>query len=109
MGTWGYIIWDKSKRTEDDLKKDAKFSAVLTEKDTLQNLLDEATMRYDMMKTDNAKKDSTITARDREISEKKSRIQSILSKQNATAAELAEAKKLIASLNDNIESYKVEV
>lgn len=109
LGTWGYIIWDKSKRTEEDLKKDAKFSAVLTEKDTLQNLLDEATMRYDAMKTDNAKKDSTITARDREIADKKSKIQSILRDKNATAAQLAEARNLIASLNENIESYKAEV
>ncbi|MEN9569878.1 MAG: hypothetical protein RL172_1109 [Bacteroidota bacterium] len=109
LGTWGYIIWDKSKVKETIQQKDTQYASVVSEKDTLKNLLDEATMRYDALKTSNAKKDSTITARDREIAEKRSRIQSLLNKANATQEELAEAKKLIASLNDDINIYKEEV
>ena len=109
LGTWGYIIWDKSKTKETLQQKDTQYAAVVTEKDTLQSLLDEATMRYDLLKTNNAKKDSTITTRDREISEKRKRIQSLLSKANATQAELAEAKKLIAELNSDIEVYKEQI
>ena len=109
LGTWGYIIWDKSKTKETLQQKDTQYAAVVTEKDTLQSLLDEATMRYDLLKTTNAKKDSTITTRDREISEKRKRIQSLLSKANATQAELAEAKKLIAELNSDIEVYKEQI
>jgi hypothetical protein len=71
LGTWGYIIWDKSKTKEVLQQKESQLFSVRTEKDTLQSLLDEATNRYDQLKTNNAKKDSTITARDREISEKK--------------------------------------
>jgi hypothetical protein len=78
LGTWGYIIWDKSKTKETFLQKDTQYAAVITEKDTLQSLLDEATNRYDMLKTANAKKDSTITTKDREIAEKRSRIQSLM-------------------------------
>ena len=66
-------------------------------------------MRYDALKTSNAKKDSTITSKDREIAEKKAKIQGILSNANATKEQLAEAKKLIASLNTDIESYKVQI
>ena len=55
LGTWGYIIWDKSKTKETLQQKDTQFAAVITEKDTLQSLLDEATMRYDLLKTTNAK------------------------------------------------------
>ena len=84
LGTWGYIIWDKSKTKEAFLQKDTQYAAVASEKDTLQSLLDEATSRYDMLKTTNAKKDSSITVKDREISEKKARIQSLISKANAT-------------------------
>lgn len=109
LGTWGYIIWDKSKNKETLLQKDTQYAAVVTQKDTLQSLLDEATNRYDQLKTTNAKKDSTITTKDREISEKRARIQSLLSKVNATKAELQEAKQLIASLNSDIESYKEQV
>ena len=109
LGTWGYIIWDKSKTKEVLQQKESQLFSVRTEKDTLQSLLDEATNRYDQLKTNNAKKDSTITARDREISEKKGRIQSLLSKANATQAELAQARKLIASLNVDIEGYKQQI
>jgi hypothetical protein len=109
LGTWGYIIWDKSKVKETIQQKDTMYTSVVTEKDNLKGLLDEATMRYDDLKTSNAKKDSTITAKDREIADKKAKIQSILSKSNATKEELAEARRMIGTLNDDIASYKVQV
>lgn len=109
LGTWGYIIWDKSKVKETIQQKDSMYASVAEEKEDLKLQLDEATMRYDDLKTENVKKDSAITAKDREIAEKKSRIQSILAKSNATAAELKEAKSLISSLNSDIASYKEQI
>lgn len=109
LGTWGYIIWDKSKVKETIQQKDSMYASVSEEKEDLKLQLDEATMRYDDLKTENVKKDSAITAKDREIAEKKSRIQSILAKSNATAAELKEAKSLISSLNSDIASYKEQI
>ncbi len=109
LGTWGYIIYDKNKVKETVQQKDALITATATEKDNLQRDLDDATSKYDMLKTDNAKKDSSITAKDREIADKKSRIQSLLSNANATKADLAQARKLIASLNNDIEGYKAQV
>jgi hypothetical protein len=109
LATWGYIIWDKSKTKDENQKKDVQYSAVISEKDTLQSLLEEATMRYDILKTTNAKNDSTITSKDRNIAAKKAQIQSILSKQHATAAELKQAKEMIASLNTDIADYKAQV
>ena len=109
LGTWGYIIWDKSKTKDQIQKKDNQYSVVMSEKDTLQSLLDEATNRYDNLKTTNAKKDSTITTRDKDIAGKKALIQSLISKKNATAAELKQAKDLIASLNTDIADYKAQV
>jgi hypothetical protein len=61
LASWGYIIWDKGQTKETILQKDIQYAAVVTEKDTLQSLLDEATMRYDLLKTSNAKKDSAIS------------------------------------------------
>jgi len=109
LGTWGYIIWDKSKVKETIQQKDAIYTSVVSEKDNLKSLLDEATSRYDELKTSNVKKDSIITAKDREIADKKSRIQSLLAKANVTKEELAEAKRLIASLNEDIASYKDQI
>lgn len=109
LGTWGYIIWDKSKTKDEIQKKDSQYSVVISEKDTLQSLLDEATNRYDNLKTTNAKKDSTITNRDKDIASKKAQIQGLISKKNATTSELKQAKDLIASLNTDIEDYKAQV
>ncbi len=107
--TWSYIIWDKS-QTRDAFKlKETQYSVALSEKDTLQNLLDEVTMRYDILKTTNIKKDSLISAKDKEIAEKKSRIQFLLSKAKASKDELAEAKRLIASLNTDLEGYRMQI
>jgi hypothetical protein len=109
LATWGYIIWDKGQTKETLLQKDTQYAEVVTEKDTLQSLLDDATMRYDLLKTTNAKKDSTISTKDKEIAQKKERIQSLLSNAKATKAELMEAKQLIASLNTDIQGYKEQV
>ncbi|HMO62777.1 MAG TPA: hypothetical protein PKC39_10620 [Ferruginibacter sp.] len=109
LGTWGYIIWEKSNTKEIIQQKDTQYAAAVSEKDTLRSLLDDATMRYDILKTSNAKKDSVIAAKDKEIAEKRQRIQSILAKANASQEELAEAKRLIASLNADIASYQEQI
>ena len=109
LGTWGYILWDRSNNKEIIQQKDTKYAAVVTEKDTLQTLLNEATDRYDVLKTISVKKDSTITARDKEISDKKQKIQNLLATANGDKSKLAEARNLIASLNTSIEDYKSQV
>jgi hypothetical protein len=113
LGTWGYIIWDKNKTKETIQQKDTQLTTSNTEKDELRKELDDATMRYDMIKTSSAdmshSKDSVITQRDRDIAEKRVKIQQLLTKANATAAELTQAKTLIASLNDDIAGYKTQI
>jgi hypothetical protein len=54
-------------------------------------------------------KDSVITQRDREITEKRIKIQQLLGKAGATQAELAQAKDLIKSLNGDISGYKTQI
>lgn len=109
LATWGYIIYDKNKTKETIDQKETVIASTSTQRDELQKELEDAAMRYDMLKTSNSKKDSSITAKDREIDDKKARIQTLLSKANATQAELSEAKRLIASLNGDIEGYKNQV
>lgn len=109
LGTWGYILFDKSKNKEEITQKETVIATTTTQRDELQKELEDAAMRYDMLKSANSKKDSSITVKDREIDEKKTRIQSLLNKSNATEAELGEARRLIASLNGDLESYKNQI
>ncbi len=113
LGSWGYIIWLKSKTQETILQKEIVNTNVTSQRDVLQKELEDATRLYDMIKTSSANmvhsKDSVITKRDREIAKKRDRIQELLSKVNATENDLAEAKGLIASLNKDITGYRSQV
>ncbi len=108
LGTWGYLIYDKNKIKEAEVQKDIVITSTSGQRDQLQKELEDAAMRYDVLKTNNSKKDSTITTKDREIDEKKARIKFLLNKVDATEAELAEAKMLIKSLNGDIDGYKAQ-
>lgn len=113
LGTWGYIIYDKNQTKEKDIVQDTQIAKSNTEKDELRKELDDATMRYDMIKTSSANmshsKDSMITQRDKEIAQKRAEINKILSNAKATKEELAQAKTLIASLNDDITGYRTQI
>jgi hypothetical protein len=113
LGTWGYIIYDKNKTKETIQLKDTQLATTTSEKDQLRKELDDATYQYDIIKTSSANmahsKDSVITQRDREIAEKRVKIQQLLGKANATKEELAQAKGLIASLNGDIAGYKTQI
>ena len=109
LGTWGYILFDKNKTAETIVQKDTTIATTSSQRDELQKELEDATMRYDMLKTTNSKNDSTITAKDKEIDEKKARISELLGKVNASQEELGEARRLIASMNGDIEVYKNQV
>lgn len=113
LGTWGYIIWDKNQTKETLQQKETVINTTTSQRDELQRELDDATMRYDMIKTSSAnmvhRKDSIITQRDRDIAKKKDEIHRILAKSNATKEELAQAKTLIASLNGDIDDFKTKI
>lgn len=109
LGTWGYIIYDKNKTRETISDKDNLIATTTTQKDQLQKELEDAAMRYDVLKSSSTKKDSLITAKDAEIEQTKQRIRELLTKSNASQQELAEAKRLIASLNSNIDSYQRQI
>lgn len=113
LGTWGYIIWDKNQTKETIQQKDTVIATTSSQRDQLQKELEEATMRYDMIKTSSAEmehtKDSIITKQDRDISQKRIKIQQLLAKVNATESDLNEARTLIASLNTDISTYKTKI
>lgn len=113
LGTWGYIIWDKNQTKETIQQKDAVIVNKTTQADQLQKELEEATMRYDMIKTSSANmvhsKDSVITQRDKNIAQKKKAIQDLLVKAKDNKALYAEAETLITDLKNDIEGYKTNI
>ena len=109
LGTWGYIIWDKNKTNEKTQQLTTQITTSDSAKNELQSELNDATMRLDMLKTTNARADSLIKTKDKDIEDLKVRIQSILNNKNATAAQLAEARTMITQLKSNIDMYTAEI
>lgn len=113
LGTWGYIIWDKNRIRETIQQKDTVISTTSTQRDELQKELEDATMRYDMIKTSSANmmhsKDSVITKRDRDIAKKRDEIRNLLATAQGDKKILAEVQVKIAALNSDIENYKSSI
>jgi hypothetical protein len=109
LGTWGYIIWDKNNVREMIQQKDANAEALTKKRDLLQKDLEDVIKRYDEIKSVNIQKDSVIIVRDQDIAKKQKRINILMSKQQATAADLAEAKSIIESLKNDINGYEQEI
>ena len=109
LATWGYIIYDKNKTKQE--KQDLTTQIVNSDssKNELQNELNDAARRLDDLKTSNVKADSLLKTKDKDIEDLKNRVQTILNDKNATAAQLAEARRLIAELKGNIEVYTAQI
>ncbi|MEO6949681.1 MAG: hypothetical protein ABI123_08635, partial [Ginsengibacter sp.] len=109
FGTWGYIIYDKSKTREKEDVLTAQVISGDSTKNQLQQELNDATLRLDALKTTNAQADSLIGTKNTEIQELQSKVQKILNDKNASASQLSEARRLIAQLKGNIETYTAEI
>ena len=109
LGTWGYIIYDKNKTKQE--KQDLTTQLVNSDssKNELQRELNDAALRLDVLKTSNVKADSLLKTKDKDIQDLKNKVQTILNNKNATASQLAEAKRLIAELKGNIETYTAQI
>lgn len=109
LATWGYIIYDKNKTKQE--KQDLTTQIVNSDssKNELQRELNDAAMRLDVLKTSNVKADSLLKTKDKDIEELRSKVQKIINDKNATAAQLAEARRLVAELKGNIETYTAQI
>ena len=109
LGTWGYIIWDKNKTNQKTQELTTQITTSDSSKNEIQREFNDATMRLDMLKTSNARADSLIKTKDKDVEDLKAKIQSVLNNKNATAAQLAEARTMISQLKTNIDTYTAEI
>ena len=109
LGTWGYIIYDKNNTREITEGLTTQIVNSDSARNELQRELDDAALRLDALKTSNVKADSLLKTKDKDIEDLRGRVQKILNDKNATTAQLAEAKRLVAQLKGNIETYVAEI
>jgi TolA-binding protein len=109
LGTWGYIIYDKSRTKEVIQQKDVQYAALDSSKNMVTKEYEDALLRLDAMTSSNTRLDSLVKSKDQELEGLKSRIKGLVNKQNATAADLKEARSLINELNGKIDGYLVEI
>lgn len=109
LGTWGYIIYDKSRTKEVFEQKDQQYAALDSSKTTIQKEYEDALLRLDGMTSTNTRLDSLVKSKDAELAGLKGRISSLVRKQNASSEDLKEARSLIAQLNGKIDGYLQEI
>jgi myosin heavy subunit len=109
LGTWGFLVYDKSKSKETTSQLQAQLLNSDSGKNVLQTEYNSALQRLDELTSMNTSLDSLVKRKNSEVSSLKSRIQSLLNKQNKSAADLAEAKRLINELNSKVSEYVTEV
>ena len=109
VGTGALLIVDKNKSGETIQQQQTQIATVTDQKSDIQKSFDASLARLDSMSTLTTSLQGKLTEKNKEIAATKNQIRSILNKKNATAAELAKAKDLIASLNDKITSMEQQV
>lgn len=109
LGTWGYVLYDKNKTTEQIQVKSAEVTTVSSDRDSIKNLYEEAIVRLDNLTGENTRISSELVGKDAELKKIKSEIKGILANKNATAADLKRARNLIADLNGKIGTLEAEV
>jgi len=105
----GYMVYDKNKASQIIKQDETKIEAITTEKSEVQKSFDASLARLDSMTGINGNLQSKVAEQNTEIAKAKSEIRSILNKKNATAAELKQAKELIAQLNGKITNLEADV
>jgi len=109
LGTWGYIIYDKSKSNESISQLQTQYSNVDSARNEIQNQYNEALARLDSATGNNTQLQGALSERQKEIDNLKRQITSITSKRNATAGELERARNLINQLNMRIDDMYAEI
>lgn len=109
LGTWGYFLYDKNNTGNKVEIAQTQSEGYMSQRDSLKLMYDDAEARLDSITGANNNLQGEKSALQKEIDSKKAEISSILSKKNASDAELKRARTLIAELNGQIGRLEAEV
>lgn len=107
--TWGYIIYDKSKVKEEKIMYVDRITKDSLSQTLLQSQFDLLSGKADSITVNNQELQGSLAEKNNNIQKQKRDIAAILSKKNATSAELLEAKKQMAELQTKVELLYAEV
>jgi outer membrane murein-binding lipoprotein Lpp len=109
LGTWGYIIYDKSKTNEEKTQLQTQYANVDSARNELQVEFDGALARLDSVSGSNTMLQTVLSDRNAELERLKTEIRGITQKKNVTSAEVERARSLINQLNMRIDDMFAEI
>lgn len=109
LGTWGYVLYDKNKTTEQIQVKSAEVTTATSARDSVQTIYNEALTRLDSLVGTNNNLTGELGSKQTEIVKLKNEINRIMRNRNASQADLQKARNLIAQLNGQISTLEAEV
>ncbi len=109
LGTWGYIIWDKSKSNESITQLQSEYSNVDSSRNAIQQEYNDALSRLDSATGNNTQLQGVLAERKADIDQLKRQISTITNNKNATVAELSRARGLINQMNMKIDDMYTEI
>ena len=108
LGTWAYFLYSKNESDKTISEKSVAVTQAMTARDSAQALYSLTLQRLDALTGENNNLKNQVTDNNSQISKLKNEITSILSKKNASEAEVKRAKALIAQLNQTIANLEAE-
>jgi uncharacterized protein YlxW (UPF0749 family) len=109
VGTWGYIIFDKSKNRETVTLLETRITNVDSARNAIQQEFLIVSAKADSLTQNNIQLQGDLADKGASIQKLKSNINSILRKKNASESELAQAKQMIGELNGKVDGLIAEV
>jgi cell division protein FtsB len=108
LGTWAYFLYSKNESDKTIQEKSVAVTQAMTARDSAKALYDLTLQRLDALTGENNTLKNEVADNNSQISKLKSEINSILSKKNASDAEVRRAKALIAQLNQTVANLEAE-
>lgn len=108
-GSLGYAVISNKHQTVAIEQNQTQVARITDEKSDLQKSFDQSLVRLDSMSGVSHALTSQLSAENKDIAKKKGEIRRILNNRNASVAELAKAKEMIAQLNDKISTMEQDV
>jgi len=109
VASWAYFFYARNEANNVIAMKEADYATLDSSKNVIQKEYDDAMIRLEQMTATNSSLDSLVKSRDEELNQLKSKFKGLVNKQNATASDLAAAKKLVGDLNGKIDEYIKEI
>ena len=109
IGTWGYIIYDKSKTKETVTILETRIGNIDSARNAIQQEFVSVSAKADSLTQNNLQLHGDLADKSVAIQKLKGNISSILKKKNASDSELAEAKQMIGELNGKIDGLFAEI